>query len=116
MVAETILRCAERPVRDIIVGGAGRVQVALGHFAPRLTDRVMERAMFAPQKTHDRVQPREGNLYQPQRDGRATGVQQSYTMQSSCYTRFALSPMTRMLSFAAAGVALAAGVRAIRSA
>jgi len=108
VVADAILRCAERPVRDIIVGGAGRVQVAMGHFAPRLTDRFMERAMIAPQKTRNRVQPREGNLDRPQRDGRARGVQQSYTMESSCYTRFALSPLTKMLPFAAAGVAMIA--------
>ena len=108
VVADAILRCAERPVRDIIVGGAGRVQVAMGHFAPRLTDRFMERAMIAPQKTRDRVQPREGNLDRPQRDGRARGVQQSYTMQSSCYTRFALSPLTKALPFAAAGIAMIA--------
>src|SRR4051812_41633152 len=106
VVAETILRCAERPVRDIVVGGAGRVQVAMGHVAPRLTDRFMERAMISQQKTRDRVQPREGNLERPQRDGRARGVQQSYTMQSSCYTRFALSPLTRALPFAAAGIAM----------
>ena len=108
VVADAILRCAERPVRDVIVGGAGRMQVAMGHFAPRLTDRFMERAMIAPQKTRDRVQPREGNLDRPQRDGRARGVQQSYTMQSSCYTRFALSPLTRALPFAAAGIAMIA--------
>jgi NAD(P)-dependent dehydrogenase (short-subunit alcohol dehydrogenase family) len=108
VVADAILRCAVRPVRDVIVGGAGRVQVAMGHFAPRLTDRFMERAMITPQKTRDRAQPREGNLDRPQRDGRARGVQQSYTMQSSCYTRFALSPLTKMLPFAAAGIAMIA--------
>jgi hypothetical protein len=107
VVARTILRCAERPVRDIIVGGAGRVQVALGKMAPRMTDRLMERAMWNAQKTDDRTQPREGNLDHPQRDGRTTGVQQSYTMKSSCYTRYALSPAARFLPIAAAaGVAL----------
>jgi short-subunit dehydrogenase len=108
VVATTILRCAERPVRDIIVGGAGRLQVAMSHVAPRLTDRVMERTMFAPQKTHDREQPREGNLYRAQRDGRTTGVQRSYTMQSSAYTRAAMSPASRLVPFAAAGLALIA--------
>lgn len=115
VVAETILRCAERPVRDIIVGGAGRVQVALGHLAPRLTDRFMQKMMFAPQKTYDRTQPREGNLERPQRDGRARGVQQSYTMRSSAYTRAAMSPVTRALPFVAAGLIMAAGARRWRS-
>ena len=48
VVAEAILRCAERPVRDVIVGGAGRVQVAMGHLAPRLTDVFMERVDVQP--------------------------------------------------------------------
>ena len=103
VVAETILRCAERPVRDIIVGGAGRLQVAMGRFAPRLTDRFMTRAMFEPQKARDHSQPPEGNLNHPQRDGRTTGRQQSYTMKSSLYTRAALSPAARLVPLAAAG-------------
>jgi len=115
VVAETILRCAERPVRDIIVGGAGRLQVAMGHLAPRLTDRFMEKVMFGQQTAHDRMQPRDGNLDHPQRDGRAAGVQRSYTMKSSVYTRAAMSPVARMLPFVAAGLVMAAGVRRMRA-
>jgi short-subunit dehydrogenase len=116
VVAETILRCAERPVRDVIVGGAGRLHVALGRVAPRLTDRFMQRAMFESQKARDRSQPPEGSLNHPQRDGRVTGRQQSYMMTSSLYTRVALSPARRLLPLAAAGVVLAAGVRRRRRA
>jgi short-subunit dehydrogenase len=110
VVAETILRCAERPVRDIIVGGAGRLQVAMSHAAPRLTDSVIRRVMWRQQKAYDRTQPRRGSLDRPQRDGRTTGVQRSYTMTSSAYTRAALSPVTRLLPLAAASLALAAGL------
>src|SRR6185436_15594201 len=113
---DAILHCAERPVRDIIVGGAGRVQVAMGHLAPRLTDAFMERAMFNQQKGHDRTHQAEGNLYRPQRDGRAHGPYRGHVMKSSAYTRAALSDVTRALPFVAAGVALAAGVRRWRAA
>ncbi|HYT74938.1 MAG TPA: SDR family oxidoreductase [Vicinamibacterales bacterium] len=116
VVAEAILRCAERPVRDIIVGGAGRLQVAMGALAPRLSDRYMERSMFDRQKTHDRTQPAEGSLEHPQRDGRAYGPYRGRMMRSSVYTRTALSPVSRFLPFAAAGLALAAGIRRWRSA
>lgn len=108
VVADAILRCAERPVRDIIVGATGRIQVAMGNLAPRVADKYMQRSMFKQQKTCDRSQPREGNLDRPQRDGRALGVQQSYTMKSSAYTRVALSPVMKMLPFAAAGIAILA--------
>jgi hypothetical protein len=64
--------------------------------------------LWNQQKTHDRTQSPEGNLERPQPDGRARGVQQSYTMKSSCYTRWALSPMTQVASIAAASVALLA--------
>ena len=116
VVAEAILRCAERPVRDIIVGGAGRLQVALGNLAPRLTDVYMERVMFGQQKSFDRTQPREGNLDRPQRDGRAHGPHRGHVMQSSMYTKAALSDVARALPYVAAGAAFVAGVRRWRAA
>src|SRR6185503_7374474 len=42
VVADAILRCAEQPVRDDIVGGAGRIQVAMGNLTPRIADKYME--------------------------------------------------------------------------
>ena len=111
VVADAILRCAERPVRDIIVGGSGRAQVLLARLAPRLTDLYMERVTFDQMKTHDRAQPREGSLEHPQRDGRAHGPHRGHVMRSSAYTRAALSDVRRALPFVAAGVAIAAGVR-----
>jgi len=116
VVAEAILRCAERPVRDVIVGGSGRVQVAMGTIAPRLTDALMGRAMFTQQKAYDRTQPREGNLDRPQRDGRAHGPHRGHVMRSSLYTKAALSDVARALPYVAAGAALAAGVRRWRAA
>ena len=114
-VADAILRCAERPVRDIVVGGAGRMQIAMGRLAPRLTDKVMSRMMWNSQKAFDRTQPREGNLDRPQPDGRAYGPHTSMVLNSSAYTKAALSPTVRAIAFAAAGVALAAGMRRFTS-
>ena len=116
VVAEAILKCAERPVRDVIVGGAGRLQVAMGTVAPRLTDKFMERAMFDQQKAYDRSHANEGNLERPQRDGRAYGPHRGHVMKSSAYTKAALSDITRALPFVAAGVVFAAGVRRWREA
>jgi short-subunit dehydrogenase len=115
-VAEAILRCAERPVRDVVVGGAGRMQIAMGRLMPGLTDKVMAGAMWNSQKAFDRTQPREGNLDQPQPDGRAYGPHTSMVLNSSAYTRAALSPAVKIAAFAAAGAALAAGIRRWRAA
>jgi short-subunit dehydrogenase len=116
VVAEAILRCAERPVRDVIVGGAGRLQVAIGNMAPRLADAYMERVLFNQQKSYDRSQPREGNLDRPQRDGRMYGPYRGHVMKSSLYTKAALSDVARALPYVAAGAALVAGVRRWRAA
>jgi short-subunit dehydrogenase len=110
-VAEAILRCAEHPVRDVVVGGAGRVQIALGRMAPGLTDRVMSGRMWNSQKAFDRTQPREGSLDAPQPDGRAYGPHSTMVLNSSLYTKAALSPAVKAVVFATAGLALAAGLK-----
>jgi short-subunit dehydrogenase len=116
VVADAILHCAERRVRDIIVGGAGRAQVLLAALAPRLTDLYMERTLFDRMRTRDRSQPREGSLERPQRNGRTEGPHQGRVLRSSVYTRAALSDVKRALPFVAAGLALAAGVMKQRGA
>src|SRR5204862_6387905 len=49
-VAYAILRCAERPVREVVVGGLPRLQLALHTLAPRLVDLYAERAMTRAQQ------------------------------------------------------------------
>lgn len=51
LVAEAILYAAEHPVRDIYVGGAGKLLVFFHHLAPRLVDWVFSRFGFRTQKT-----------------------------------------------------------------
>jgi len=111
VVARAILHCAERPVRDVVVGGGGRLQIALGKNAPRLTDKYMERSLFDKQKTTDRSHVDEGNLERPQADGRAWGPHKGHVKRSSLYTSTVLSPMLKTMAFAAAGLTLAAGVK-----
>lgn len=112
-VARTILRCAEKPARDVTVGGGGRAMSILGTVAPRLTDVVMERTMFSAQK---RDVPAEAHdaLYEPQEDGRRHGPTTRHTMRRSAYTRAAMSDVARMLPVIAAGAIMAASVRAMR--
>jgi NAD(P)-dependent dehydrogenase (short-subunit alcohol dehydrogenase family) len=66
LVARTILACAERPVRDVVVSGMGKVLSLAGTVAPRLTDRFMERSTFEAQQTDRPVtNGRPDNLFQP---------------------------------------------------
>ena len=114
-VARAILRCAERPTRDVTVGGSGKVITAMGTLAPRLTDLYMEAMMFRQQQ---KDQPPHGldSLYEPQRDGRRRGTTERYMMRRSAYTRAALSDFGRVLPFIAAGAVVAASLRAMRKA
>ena len=65
VVAHAILRCAERRVREVTVGGGGRMMTILGAIAPRMTNKCMESAMFAQQKDR-RGATTMDSLYQPE--------------------------------------------------
>ncbi|HEX6718380.1 MAG TPA: SDR family oxidoreductase, partial [Pyrinomonadaceae bacterium] len=65
-VAEAILYCAEHPERDVFVGSGGKMLAEAGHHAPRLTDKLMEAAMFDLQKSNRlRKNDRPDSLYAP---------------------------------------------------
>ncbi len=83
----------------------------MGRIAPRLTDAFIERQMFKQQRRFDLSQPREGSLDRPQRDGREHGLPRGRVIQSSVYTKAALSDAMRALPFIVAGLVFAAGVR-----
>jgi short-subunit dehydrogenase len=93
-VAHGILECAERPRRDLIIGGGGRMMTAMEHLSPRLGDRYMEATMFKAQKTDRPARPNRPNaLYRPMPgSGREHGDYEGHVMRSSVYTRAALHP------------------------
>jgi NAD(P)-dependent dehydrogenase (short-subunit alcohol dehydrogenase family) len=111
VVANAILRAAEHPVRDITIGGGGRLISALGTALPRLTDFYMERAMFESQRHDIPSRERAGNLYvHSPNEGRERGGYRGHVMESSVYTRAALSPGKALLA-AGLGLAVFAGLR-----
>jgi len=116
VVAEALLHCAEHPVRDIVIGGMGKV-IQLAALAPRVTDTYMERTTFDSQRTDQPVADGRGdNLYVPlDHDGGERGhTWTGRTKESSLYTWAALNPGTAVLALAGAA-AMAAGARALRS-
>ena len=116
-VARAILSCAERPRRDITVGAGGRALAALGNVAPRLTDRYMERALFAQQK-RDRPasRKRQDTLYRPRKnDGSERGDYPGHVMRTSAYTQAKLHPVRTVFGIAALGVGLAMALKGDRN-
>ena len=115
VVARTILKCAERPVREITVGGGGRMMTLLGAAAPRLTDKYMEAAMFSQQQDPEGRNRTMDSLYSPKRDGRRTGPYDGHVMQSSAYTGAKMSSVAQALPWIAAVAVFAAGVRRLQT-
>jgi short-subunit dehydrogenase len=110
-VARAILKCAEQPVRDVLVGGAAKFMSGMGHVAPRTMDVYLEKTAFRQQRRSER-NDREDALYGPQRDGRRRGPTSRYTMRRSAYTRASMSRASGLLPLLAAG-AIAAGAFAL---
>lgn len=107
VVAQTILHCAQKSVREVTVGGAGRLQALMYRMAPRVSEVMMERMMIGQQKG-DRPTDGVDSLYAPSADGRRHGPYQGHVMHSSLYTRAVLSDVGRVLPFLALGAGMAA--------
>jgi NAD(P)-dependent dehydrogenase (short-subunit alcohol dehydrogenase family) len=105
-VAHAILAAAEKPVREITVGGGGRAMALMGMLAPRVTDLYMERTMFTQQQKDEPDTPGD-SLETPGRGGRRRGDHEGYVMKRSAYTRAMLSDVARVLPVVLVGVAAA---------
>lgn len=115
-VARAILTCAERPIREIVVGGGPRAMIAAAGMAPHLSERVMERTMFEAQKADRPARRASDNLYGPaDPTARERGRYPGPVFERSLYTSAALHPTRTALAAAGLGLAVAAGVRAMRS-
>jgi hypothetical protein len=113
LVAEAILRAAEHPVRDITVGGGGRLLSVMGTALPRLTDYYMERTMFSSQRSELPARETEGNLYETMgRENVERGAYRGHVSRSSWYTQAQLSPGRALLA-AGLGLAVFAGIRSL---
>ncbi|HEU4409802.1 MAG TPA: SDR family oxidoreductase [Polyangiaceae bacterium] len=112
VVAEAILACAERPRRELTVGGGGRMQTALGTVAPGLTDWVMSKTMVRAQRSE--LPPRHRDtLYGPSAyDGGERGGYEGHVLRSSAFTAARLHPMTLLAALTGLGLATFGAMRA----
>jgi short-subunit dehydrogenase len=111
VVAEAVLRCAERPVRDLFVGGAGKMMAASRYYTPRLVDKFLERTMIRAQQTGRLAGRREGGLYETSGDLHERGDYDRMTFESSLYTKASMRPFMTGALLAGAGMAIAALIR-----
>ena len=116
VVAEVILHAAQHAVRDVIVGGMGKIVSVGEKTSPRLTDKYMERSSLESQKGETAASAeRPANLYSPlPQDGGEGGGFSGRVRKWSAYTEAALHPRVGMGVLAGAGVTLAAAARIVR--
>jgi NAD(P)-dependent dehydrogenase (short-subunit alcohol dehydrogenase family) len=114
VAARTILACATEPIRDIFVGGGGKFMSASDHWAPDVTDALMERTLYEAQQSDRPTRDGRGNLFEPL-DGEERGKFDGHVAESSAYTSATLHPAITALAAVGAGLALFAGYRALRA-
>jgi short-subunit dehydrogenase len=111
-VAEAILYAAEHPVRDMFVGFQAKFAALLGHLAPRLTDRIMERTMFWAQRSSRPSRDREDNaLYRPGYGMHERGTHEGWIRSRSYYVKAQKHPGLTALAVVGAGLVLGALIK-----
>ncbi|HVF30633.1 MAG TPA: SDR family oxidoreductase [Pyrinomonadaceae bacterium] len=117
-VADAILHAACNPVRDLIVGGAGKIHSMFGEYAPRIADQVMESTMLGQTRSGEPAEPTplEG-LYEPKDSSLSErGTYEGHVAESSLYTKASKHPVLTGAAFALGAGALAYTVYAKRNA
>ena len=114
LVAKEILHAAQKPVRDVTVGGGGKALAAMGEWMPRVMDRVMEKLMFELQHTERKSNGRRDNLFEAGDDGEVRGHYDDPVLERSLFNVAGRHPLATGLFFAGAGLALTLALRARR--
>lgn len=111
VVAEIILHCAQHPERDVFAGGGGKMISAQGYYAPRLSDKYMERAMIQQQRSDQPRHGEENGLFDPSGDLQERGGYPGRVFERSVYSKAALHPWLAALLVVGTGLAFTAMLR-----
>lgn len=109
VVAQAVLNVAEKPVRDVIVGGSGRGMTWLQKSMPNIADKIFSRAFTA--MALDRSHPprkSEGGFDEAGSSGEMYGDQDTFMLKSSLYTSAKTRPVKTLATVAAVGAGAAA--------
>jgi short-subunit dehydrogenase len=116
VVAQAILRCAEVPRAELIVGGAGKAISLAGRYAPRLRDILFEKFAMRAQKSGHPARPgMPSSLERGQSELHERGMTPHHRFESSLYTQASLHPVISGLVVLGGGIALASLVRSATS-
>ncbi len=108
-VARAIVHAAEKPTRDVVVGGGGKAFISMEHWTPGLLDKFMETAFAKMEKSDQPPRPRAQNgLARSAGELKERGNYPGYTRKTSFYTNAVLNPVLTTAALLGAGVGLAA--------
>ncbi len=107
-VAQAILRAAETPLRDVLVGDVAPLQSAMGRLFPRAGDKFVNAVMFEGQKSQRTPEPGDNQIFdQPSGDLRERAEYDTVVHERSLYTEISTRPLLKTALFTAAGVGIA---------
>ncbi|HEX5078154.1 MAG TPA: SDR family oxidoreductase [Geminicoccaceae bacterium] len=107
VVARAILHSAEHPVRELTVGGAGRLLETVDRWLPGLTDAVMARVLPRSQQSREPASERgPDGLHAAAGDGRERSGKDYPVFERSAYTWAAMNPSLAMGLAVLVGIAL----------
>lgn len=119
-VAESIVACARRPRREVVVGASSRNLLGWNRLVPGGLERVVARQVERDHFADEPAQPRSGNLFEPVDNGHVSGGWTRRSRKVAPTDRRAASNTggarrgVRLLAVAGAAAAAAATVRAFR--
>jgi short-subunit dehydrogenase len=103
VVAAAILRCAERPQREVLVGGGAKQMQMMHDKAERLYDRYASSMLWDQQRAPRGSKRRHDALNRGAGTGRSEGDYDGHVMRSSAYTATAQSPFKPVLALGLLG-------------
>ena len=118
VVAEAILHAAEHPVREVTVGGSGRLLEALDHWWPGTMDRIMARVLPRMQQSRTPADERgPAGLYAAAGEARERSGDAPLVFERSAYAAAARHPLATlgMAVVAVGALAFAGGLLRHRS-
>ena len=105
VVADAVLSAAERPIREVIIGGSGKGMTFLSKYMPKMADQLFSRAfpILAKDESHP-PRPMRGGLHEAGTSGEMYGDQGDFMLKSSLYTSAKTRPVKTFGTIAAVGV------------
>jgi short-subunit dehydrogenase len=111
-VAEAILYAATTPVRDLFVGGGGKLVSTMAQWAPRFTDKVVGKMLSSG--THSGRPPKPGDALHSAGGGLRERGDYPGMVRNSLYTKASIHPLLTGVAAVGAGIAVAALMRSAR--